>query len=92
MKTINSHRLLLSTIAINAMCLLLGACSTLTLKNYDHLKLGMSYDEITHIIGKADNCSEKLGTRLCRWGDDAQFIKVTFIANHATFFTNKGIQ
>ncbi len=74
-----------------AMTLLLVACNTLSIANYDKLKLGMSYEEITAILGKSDSCDEQLATRRCQWGDDNKQIRVTFVANRATFFSHKGL-
>jgi hypothetical protein len=33
-----------------------------------------------------------VGTKSCRWGDDAKNIKITFLADRATVFSNHGIQ
>ncbi|MCA1929729.1 DUF3862 domain-containing protein [Rheinheimera sp.] len=71
---------------------LLGACSKLTQDNYNQVKAGMTYDEVTHILGKATHCEEAIGTKSCRWGDDAKNIKITFLADRATVFSNHGIQ
>lgn len=72
--------------------LLLGACSKLTQDNYDQVKAGMTYDEVTGILGSATHCEEAIGTKSCRWGDDEKNIKITFLADRATVFSNHGIQ
>lgn len=74
-----------------AITLLLSACNTLSLVNYDKLKLGMTYEEVSEILGKSERCDEQLATRRCVWGDDNKQIKVTFVANHATLFSHKGL-
>lgn len=71
---------------------LLGACSKLTQDNYNQVKAGMTYDEVTSILGAATHCDEAVGTKSCRWGDDAKNIKITFLADRATVFSNHGIQ
>ena len=72
--------------------ILLSACSKLTKENYDLLEMGMSQEEVQAVIGKPDNCSETLGTQSCIWGSDAgKYIKITFIANNATTFSNNGL-
>ena len=71
--------------------LLLAACNSLTVDNYDRLKVGMTYEQVSDIIGKTKSCEEQLGTRTCVWGDDARQIKVVFIANRATLFSHKGL-
>ena len=72
------------------LVLLLTGCSKLTMDNYQQLKVGMAFDEVTGIIGNPDSCSEKLGTRNCVWGDEeAKHIKVSFIKEAAVLFSHK---
>ena len=42
------HRTALAAAAL----LLLAACSKLTLANYDRVKVGMAYEEVTALLGK----------------------------------------
>ncbi|WP_233080639.1 outer membrane protein assembly factor BamE [Rheinheimera soli] len=72
--------------------LFVGACSKLTQDNYDQVKAGMTYQEVTGILGTATHCDEAVGTKSCRWGDDEKNIKITFLADRATVFSNQGIQ
>lgn len=75
-----------------AILLSLTACSKLTKENYDSLKMGMSSDEVTKVLGKPDICSETLGTKSCIWGDEqGKFIKVGFVADNAATFSNNGL-
>jgi hypothetical protein len=74
-----------------SLSLLLTACNSLSVANYDKLKMGMSYEEVSGIIGKTEGCNEALGTRTCLWGDAEKQIKVVFVANRATFFSHKGL-
>lgn len=74
-----------------ATALLLSACNALSLANYDKLKIGMSYEQVSEIIGTSERCDEQLGTRTCVWGGDDRQIKVTFVANRATIFSHKGL-
>lgn len=78
-------------IALLGSTLMLTACSKVNKENYDKLSVGMEFTEVTSTIGAPDDCSETLGTKSCVWGDDAKNIKVTFIADKATVFSNKGI-
>jgi len=71
--------------------LLLTACNSLSVINYDKLKVGMSYEQVSDIIGKTESCNEQLGTRTCVWGDDVKQVKIVFIANRATLFSHKGL-
>lgn len=70
----------------------LVACSKLNKDNYEKLSVGMEFNEVEAVIGSPDNCSETLGTKNCRWGDDTKYIKVTFVADKATLFSNNGLQ
>ncbi|MBU1618525.1 MAG: outer membrane protein assembly factor BamE [Gammaproteobacteria bacterium] len=79
-------------VVLLAVLTLLGACSKLTQDNYDQVKAGMTYDEVTSILGTATHCDEAVGTKSCLWGDDAKNIKITFLAGRATVFSNQGIQ
>ena len=72
--------------------LMVGCSNNLTKANYEKLKVGMSYQEVTAILGAATECSEALGTKSCTWGNDQKNIKVKFVADKAIFFSNKGIQ
>ncbi len=74
------------------MLLWITACSKLSMDNYQLLKVGMEYDEVTQVIGAPTQCEETLGTRNCIWGDDAQSIKATFIAQKAVMFSHKGLK
>lgn len=71
----------------------LSACSKMNKENYDQLKLGMSQQEVKAIIGSPDNCSETLGTTSCIWGDEeGKYIKITFLGDNATTFSNNGLK
>ena len=74
------------------MLLALSACSKLSMDNYQQLKTGMSYDEVTAIIGKPDSCEEALGTRSCIWGDEKTQIKAAFLAEKAMLFSHQGLK
>lgn len=73
-------------------CLLLTVgCSKVTKENYDKLKVGQDYDEVTDIIGKADECSSAVGFKNCRWGDDDKYIEVNFAGNKVLIFSAQGL-
>ena len=80
-----------SALGIIALSLTLTGCGNLTKENYDTLKVGMEYTEVTAVIGDPADCSETLGTKRCTWGDEATQIKVSFIADKAIHFSNKGL-
>jgi hypothetical protein len=66
-------------------------CSRVSKENYEKLKVGMAYEEIVHILGSPNTCSETLGTKSCVWGDEKRQIKVSLIASKAIAFSNKGL-
>ena len=76
-----------------AFVLLLASCSKVTMENYNQLKSGMKYDEVTDIIGEPDSCDENLGTRSCIWGNsEGTNIKAKFLNETAIFFSHKELK
>lgn len=80
-----------SLFLVAATTLALVGCGKVNKENYDKLSVGMEYSEVTNVMGSPDECKETLGTKRCTWGDDAKHIKVSFIADKATLFSNKGL-
>jgi len=73
--------------------LLLAGCSKLTMENYQQLEAGMTYEEVTAIIGTANECKESLGTNRCVWGDEeGVHVKINFISDNAVMFSHKGLK
>ncbi len=73
-------------------CLVLTACSKLTVENYDKLTMGMSYQQVTDIIGSPVSCDEVIGTRTCEWGDETANVHATIISDKAIAVTHKGLK
>ena len=73
-------------------CLALAPWSKLTGENYDKLTMGMTYQQVTDIIGSPVSCDEVIGTRTCQWGDDTANVHATFISDKAIAFTHKGLK
>ncbi len=73
--------------------LAITGCSKLTKENYDALEMGMTKSEVEAVIGKADNCSETIGTLSCLWGsEEGKNIKITFMADKAVTFSYDGLE
>lgn len=72
--------------------LLLSGCNRLTMKNYEKIKMGMEYDQVTGILGKPDDCSDALFARSCIWGSEEKNITVNFVGGKAILFTSKNIR
>ena len=61
------------------LAMLLAACNRLTMENYTKIKSGMSYEEVTAILGNPSKCSEALGIRICTWNAGNSTINVNFV-------------
>ncbi len=82
------------TVIIAAIFVILSltvGCGKLTKDNYDQLKVGMAYDEVVDILGKADECSGAIGLMNCRWGDDQKNIKIKFVGKKVVVFSGNGL-
>ena len=77
--------LLLLTLAVTG-------CGKLTAENYDKLKVGMSYAEVKSILGEPDRCSDVLGAKQCRWGDDSKYIQVNFVADQVLLYNAENVR
>ena len=75
-----------------AVMVLFGAgCSKLTKQNYDKIKVGMEYTEVTGILGTTASCDAAMGAKSCTWGDEQKNITVKFVAGKVVFMTCRGI-
>jgi hypothetical protein len=72
--------------------LLLAACTRLTAENYEKLKMGMSYDEVKVLLGPPDECTDMLGVKHCRWGDEKHNISISFAGDKVMIFTAENIR
>lgn len=80
-----------SLIAAGLLLALLG-CSKLTLENYNKIEPGMSFDEVTGLIGQPDKCDDVMGVRNCSWGDEKRFINVTFAGSKVLLFSSSNLK
>lgn len=80
-----------TALAMGLLLMLLG-CSKLTLENYGKIGVGMSYDEVTQLIGAPDRCDDVMGVRSCQWGDDRRSIQVSFVAGKVLLFSSANLQ
>ncbi len=49
---------------------ILAACSKITAENYAKIKAGMSYNEVSGILGNPTSCDDAVGFKSCKWGDN----------------------
>ena len=82
---------LLILVSLAAMVLLGAGCSKLTKQNYEKLKVGMEFKEVSAILGTTASCDGAMGAKSCTWGDEQKNITVKFVAEKVVFMTCKGI-
>lgn len=75
-----------------ALLLLVLGCSPLTQENYNKITVGMSYDQVTALIGKPDTCDDVMGVRNCVWGDEKRSVQVGFVADKVLFFSANNLK
>lgn len=75
-----------------AWLLLLLGCSPLTQENYNKITVGMSYHEVTTLIGKPDACDDVMGVRNCVWGDEKRSVQVGFVADKVLLFSANNLK
>ena len=71
--------------------LIIFSCSKVTQENYEKIKLGMAYEEVIDILGKAQECDSSIGMTNCRWVNNGKFIQIQFIADKVVLFSAKGL-
>jgi len=80
-------------ITLLAVVFALSACSKLTKENYEKLEMGMSQDDVSAVLGSADNCSKTMGAESCIWGtEEAKHVKIVFMGNKAVTFSYDGLK
>ncbi|HKO87588.1 MAG TPA: hypothetical protein VJU83_03620 [Burkholderiales bacterium] len=78
----------------------LCGCSKLTAENYAKIETGMTYEEVSAILGKADSCDDVAGFRSCKWGTtpaDTQTegkptVSVQFVGNKAVLHSASNVR
>jgi outer membrane protein assembly factor BamE (lipoprotein component of BamABCDE complex) len=75
-----------------ALALVVAGCSKLNAANYAKVKVGMSYSEVTAILGSPASCDEAAGFRSCRWGDDKRNATIRFGAEKVLLHTAENLR
>jgi hypothetical protein len=71
---------------------LLTGCSKLTAESYAKISIGMSYEDATQILGSPDQCSEAVGFKSCRWGDEKRNVSGRFVAGKLMLHSAENIK
>ena len=80
-----------SLCAMGLLLVMLG-CSKVKLDNYNKINVGMSYDEVTQLIGAPEKCDDVMGLRNCQWGDEKRSINVSFVGGEVLLFASSNLQ
>jgi hypothetical protein len=80
------------TFLLLGLLLAMLGCSKLTLENYDKIGVGMSYDEVTRLIGPPDRCDDVMGVRSCSWGDEKRNVHVNFLGGKVLLFSSSNLK
>ena len=71
--------------------LLLAGCSRITPENYQQLKVGMTFDDVTALLGQPDDCPEALvGVKTCYWQSGSKRIEINFMMDRVAIYTKEG--
>ncbi|KFL34278.1 MULTISPECIES: outer membrane protein assembly factor BamE [unclassified Sulfurospirillum] len=79
-------------IMIALAVLIFTGCTKVSKENYDKIQVGMSYTQVTDILGKATHCDAMVGVSDCTWGDAKHYIKVKLVADKVMFMHSVGIE
>jgi uncharacterized protein YceK len=71
---------------------LLVGCSSLSKEKYDKIKVGMTYSQVSELLGKAKHCDALAGVSDCMWGDEQHYIKVKFVTDKVIFMNSQGLK
>jgi len=80
------------TVCAMGLLLVMLGCSKVTLENYNKISVGMSYEEVTQLIGPPDECDDVMGVRNCLWGDEKRSINISFVGDKVLLFASNNLQ
>jgi hypothetical protein len=58
--------------------LLISGCSKLNNQNYSKINIGMSFKEVSALIGDPNSCDDSIGIKTCKWGSGKTSVTVNF--------------
>jgi len=75
---------------------LMAACSPepdrVTKENYDRLKLGMSFEEVSDILGEPATAATRFGLKEHTWVENDRHIHAKFIGDSALYYSSKNLE
>ena len=77
---------------LSALALVVAGCSKFNAANYAKVKVGMSYSEVTAILGSPASCDEVAGFKSCRWGDESRNITVRFAGDQVVLYSAENVR
>jgi hypothetical protein len=78
-------------VLLTSVSLMTIGCSKINKENYDKIEVGMTYDEVTSILGAPDETKDVIGTRSCVWGKASETISIKFVGDKVVFHSAKGL-
>lgn len=81
-----------TTLLALSISLAAAGCGKLTVENYSKLKVGMTYSEVTSILGSPTSCDDAAGFRSCRWGDDKRHATLRFAGDKLILHTAENLR
>lgn len=66
-------------------------CSKVSQENYNQLKVGMTYSEVTALIGDPSDCDAVMSVQNCVWQDGRKQINVNFVAEKAVLLSSQNL-
>lgn len=77
-------------LACTALLLATG-CSKLTQDNYEKIEAGMTYDEVTHVIGEPTSCDSMFTIKQCQWKSGKKIIDIKLLNNKVVIFSAENL-
>lgn len=74
------------------LLLFLAACGKLNAANYEKIEMGMTYEEVSAILGKADRCDDTAGFKACEWVDGESSVDLRFVGDKVVLRSAKNLR
>ncbi len=87
-----SKKLKLFLLALLTSLFLTPGCSKVTKENYEKLKMGMEYSEVTAMLGNPNSCTESVVVKSCIWGNEIQNIKANLLGDQIVVISSTGLK